>query len=110
MNYNFDPALKGNTYDAVIFTLPSETDMDLTGASIYMQLRKSFIDVVVCEYSTVNGKLAIISPYVFSFLDQIVNLEVGTYQYDILIIFADGRRETYIGGQWVINPVNTQKP
>jgi len=109
-NYNFDTAYKGNTYDGVSFTLPSQNDFDLTGASIYMQLRKSAVDIVVAEFSTANSKLVVVSQYVFSLPSQIIDLEVGTYKYDILIIFTDGRRETYIGGQWIIQPLITVKP
>jgi len=108
-SYNFDPAYKGNTYDGVVFILPSETGFLLTGASIYMQLRKSMVDVVAAEFSTANAKLSILSDYSFSFISQIINVEIGTYIYDILIVFADGRRETYIKGQFQILPLITVK-
>ena len=43
--------------------------------------------------------------------DQVMNYDFddakygNTYDYDILILFPDNRRETLIGGHWTIHPV-----
>jgi hypothetical protein len=108
-NYNFDNARHGNIYEAVIFNLPQEHCFDLTGAKIYMQLRKKPDQLVIAEFSTINQKLQILSNYSFCFVTQIIEVFSDTYYYDILIVFADGRRETYIGGKWAILPVITHK-
>lgn len=109
-NYNFETAYQGNTYDGVTFTMPSESDMNLTGASIYMQLRKSPLEAVVAEFSTLNSKIVVLSQYVFSFVSQVITVDVGIYKYDILILFSDGRAKTYIGGTFTVESLNTRKP
>jgi len=108
-NYDFDDARYGNTYDAVIFNLPEEIEFSLVESKIYMQLRKKPGQKIDAEFSTDNGKMAIDTNYSFSFKTQIIEVPADTYEYDILIVFADGRRETYIGGHWTIHAVVTHK-
>jgi len=108
-NYDFPEALFGNTYDAVIFNLPEAPAFSLTGAKIYLQLRKRAELNVAAEFSTENGKLEISSPYSFRFPAQIIEVTPDNYLYDILIVFSDMRRETYIGGKWIIHPTITRK-
>jgi hypothetical protein len=108
-NYNFPIAKFGNTFDAIAFTLPEEPLYSLTEAKIYMQLRKKPGDNCMAEFSTENEKIQVISPSVFRFMEQVIEVLPDTYYYDILIVFADGRRETYIGGQWTILTTVTRK-
>jgi hypothetical protein len=108
-NYDFDNAIQGNTYQGVIFNLPREEVFSLDGARIYMQLRKKPGQTLAAEFSTENQKISILDKYSFSFTDQIIDVAADTYEYDILILFSDGRRETYIGGRWTIQPCVTHK-
>ena len=108
-NYDFPDAWFGNTYDAVIFNLPEAPAFSLLGAKIYLQLRKRAELNVAAEFSTENGKLEISSPYSFRFPSQIIEVIPDNYVYDILIVFLDDRRETYIGGNWIICPTITRK-
>jgi len=108
-NYDFDDAKYGNTYDAVIFTLNDDAANSLTDAEIYMQLRKKPGQPVTAEFSTENDKIEILSEFSFSLKSQIIDVAADTYDYDILIVFADGTRGTYIGGHWTINPAITYK-
>ena len=108
-NYDFPDARFGNTYDVVIFNLPELPPFSLAGAKIYLQLRKRAELNVTAEFSTENGKLEISSQYSFCFPEQVIEITADTYLYDILIIFTDERRETYIGGKWTIHPTITRK-
>ena len=108
-NYDFDDARFGNTYDAVTFTLNDDPGNVLTGAKIYMQLRKKPGQGIIAEFSTENGKMEIVGQYSFLFKSQVINVVADTYDYDILIVFADGSRATYIGGHWTIHPCITYK-
>ena len=108
-NYDFDDGKYGNTYDAVIFTLNEDAANSLTGAKIYMQLRKRPGGNIAAEFSTENDKMEINSEFMFSLKSQIIDVVADTYDYDILIVFADGTRGTYIGGKWTIHPSITYK-
>jgi len=108
-NYDFDDAKFGNTYDAVVFNLPEEAAFSLTDAKIYMQLRKKPGQSINAEFSTENDKMEIISEYSFSLKTQVIEVIADTYDYDILIVFANDRRETFIGGKWTIHPSVTYK-
>jgi hypothetical protein len=108
-NYNFEDALYGNTYDAVVFNLPEEPAFSLDGAEIYMQLRRKPLQLVVAEFSSANLKIEIVSNYCFQLKTQVIEVTPDTYYYDILIVFADQRRETYIGGKWTIQSAITLK-
>ncbi len=108
-NYDFDNAIQGNTYQGVIFSLPREAMFSLTGARIYMQLRKKPGQAIAAEFSTENQKMEINNDYSFSLVAQIIDVVPDTYDYDILIVFADLRRETFIGGRWTIQPCITHK-
>jgi hypothetical protein len=108
-NYDFDNAIQGNTYQGVTFNLPQEGVFSLVGARIYMQLRKRPGQTIAAEFSTDNRKMEIRSSYTFSLITQIIDVAPDTYDYDILIVFADQRRETYIGGRWTIQPCITHK-
>ncbi len=108
-NYDFEDATQGNTYDSVLFNFNEDPANDLTGSKIYMQLRKKPGQALAAEFSIDNQKMEIISPYSFSFKSQVIEVIADTYDYDILILFPDSRRETYIGGHWTIRPAVTHK-
>jgi len=108
-NYDFPEALFGNTCEAIIFNLPEEPPFSLTDAKLYLQLRKRPELNVAAEFSTENGEMEILSPFSFRFPAQIIEVTPDNYLYDILIVFGDGRRATYIGGKWVIGPAITRK-
>jgi len=108
-NYDFFEAKYGNTYEAVLFSLPEEPVFSLNEAKIYMQLRKKPGENVVAEFSTENGKFQITGNYTFELVTQVIEVVPDTYYYDILVVFSGGRRETYIGGKWTIHPTITRK-
>ena len=109
-NYDFDPVRQGTTFERVTFDFPVEDIYFLTGAGIFMQLRKTTGGICVAEFSTENSKLKILSDYCFCFEEQIINIPADTYWYDILIVYPDGRRDIPIGGKWqILNSVTHKK-
>ena len=107
-NFDFFDVFQGNSYDAVTFSFESFSEFSLIGSSIVMQLREKPGDEIIDEYSTDNLKLTILSEFVFQLPTQIIETKPGSYYYDILIIYSDGRQRTYIGGMWTIYAVITQ--
>ena len=107
--YDFPEAKEGNSYYRVRFKFAQEDVYYLPGAKVYMQLRRKPGQLVVAELSTENGKLEISGNYWLDFLNQIINLPSGIYYYDILFVFPDGRRRTYIEGKFPVKAVITTK-
>ena len=107
-NYNLPAVAYGNTFNGVKFTLPTADSFNLTDAKITMQVRVQPNWAVVDTMTLENGKITLETNYKFVIAPFVVVLPPATYQYDILIDFSDGRKKTYIGGQWVITPVITK--
>lgn len=103
-NYNLVSVNYGNTFQGVRFNLPQQLTYSLTGAIVTMQVRTSPEGAAVATYI-----LPHIDQYSFQLLPFVVKIKPNTYEYDILISFADGREKTYIGGTWTINPVISKK-
>ena len=108
-HYDFPEAWYGNSYDDVVFRLPEIPANSLADAKIYMQLRKRASALVVAEYSTINSKIEIRSNFIFAIKRHNVAITADTYLVDILIIFADGWRQTFLEGKWIIHTVITTK-
>jgi hypothetical protein len=106
--YNLPDTPTGNTFNGVNLTLPSFETFGLNGAKITMQVKTQPGLSPVKTFSTENGLIEIQSDYKFGIKAQIISHIPATYKYDILIEFADGRKKTYIGGQWTITPVITK--
>lgn len=107
-NHDLISINQGNTYPGAQFTLPSVPSCSLTGAAIKMQVRTSPGGRIALELSNeTGGKINIISQYVFAITAHTINITPGNYYYDIKITFSDGREKTWIGGNWIINPVIT---
>ncbi|MEI6750019.1 MAG: hypothetical protein WCM93_12740 [Bacteroidota bacterium] len=106
-NYNLPSVNHGNTFEGVDFILPTDSHYDLTNATAKIQLRNSPVNALVKEFVTPNT-LLITLPHKITLPTQIIDFPAATYKYDLQITFADGRVKTYIGGEWIINPVITQ--
>jgi hypothetical protein len=99
--------IKGDTFDEVAFQLKiNGSDVNLTGAVIKMQLRKSFTDTTPALSLTSVGSagITITTPATGSFKinTQIIDIEVYNYLYDIQITFSTGVVKTYIQGSFNI--------
>ena len=106
-NYNFPSAVRGDTFNGLKFTvLVNDIAVDLTNATIIMDLRLTPTGVVVKSFTTVgSGGITINSDPTtgkFVFDAQIIDLPAAKYVYDIEIDFQSGLIKTYIGGTWEI--------
>ena len=107
---NFDlPTINSrNTFNRLMFTLPSRSSYLLTGATIVMQIRAEVGAKAVDTYSTIpNGHITIVGEYSFEIEEHVVYISPDIYYYDILIIFDNGKRKAWIGGKWMIDQIIT---
>lgn len=92
---------RGDTfYQTPINIKVNNVDLDLTGATILMQLRKEAGGVVALTPAlsitdAVGGD--------FQIDEQIINIPACTYQYDIQITLSDDTVSTWISGLFIIN-------
>lgn len=103
--YNFNSHVKGDTFKAITFTVTVNDDpLDLTGASIRMQLRLSPLHPVAYELSTAGDQIEITDAVngKFQIKKQIIDFPAAVYYYDIEITLADGDVKTYVAGKWQI--------
>ena len=101
-NYNLETVLYGNTFLGVRFQTP--ITQPLTGSVATMQVRTAENSPAVATYT-----LAHIDEFTISLEPFVVKIKAGTYYYDVLISFPDGRQKTWVGGTWTIEPVITRK-
>lgn len=95
--------IKGDTFDQVAFQLKiNESAVNLTGATIRMQLRKSYSDIVAALSLTSASSAGITITNAangeFKINTQIIDIEVYNYVYDIQITFSSGVVKTYVQG------------
>jgi hypothetical protein len=95
--------IKGDTFDEVAFQLKiNNTVVNLTGATIKMQLRKCYSDTTpaLSLTSVSSAGITITSPTTgeFKINTQIIDIEVYNYVYDIQITLASGVIKTYVQG------------
>ena len=110
--YTIPPQLRGDTWPGIasISISTSGVPVNLSAASIKMQLREDVDSPVVLELSTDNGLIVITNPLsgIFQIPPTIINIPFGTYNYDIQVTFPIGVVTTYIAGTWQITPDITQ--
>lgn len=93
--------IKGDTFDAVNFQINfNSTPLNLTGATIRMQLRKEYQGLIYFNVALtiVNG-----SAGTFRINKQIINIEAWDYLYDIEIALSDGTVKTWVSGIFSIS-------
>ena len=106
-NYNFNPIPRKTTRDPIEFVFNSD-QIDLTDVEIYLQFRKDINDnSVAFEISTENGKITIANSKKFTINEMMIDVQPGTYIYDSLFIFPDGRRHRYLRGIQIIEDIVT---
>lgn len=95
--------IKGDTFDEVAFQLKiNEEVVDLTGATIKMQLRKNYSDtsaaLSLTSVSSAGITITDAETGQFKINSQIIDIEVYNYVYDIQITLASGVVKTYVQG------------
>jgi hypothetical protein len=78
--------------------------LNLTGASIKMQVRLSNDSPTVLELSNSNGGIIITNPLngQITIPPKLINIPVGNYKYEIKIHLSNGETKTFIEGTWSI--------
>ncbi len=83
----------------------NDAALDLTGASVLMQLRKRPVHgKTIAEWSTARGSIEMIDTAngQFKVVGRVMNVPAGSYAWDIEITLADGRVITIAQGTWRI--------
>ena len=97
---------RGDTFAEVPFQINKDgIPLDLTGAIIHMQLRKSPGSTVYLNLTSVaNAGITMTSEPdgAFKINEMILNLEANVYLYDIEITFPSGEVKTWISGQFTV--------
>ena len=99
--------IKGDTFDEVAFSIKiNNVVLDLTGAVIKMQLKKNSTDTVPALSFTSVGSAGITitnaSGGLFKINQQIINIDVFNYVYDIQLTLASGVVKTYVSGTFSV--------
>jgi hypothetical protein len=100
--------IKGDTFDEVAFSIKiNNIVLDLTGAVIKMQLKKSS-DLTIALLSLTSVAAAGITITnatggLFKINQQIIDIEVFNYAYDIQLTLASGVVKTYVSGTFSIS-------
>jgi hypothetical protein len=106
ITYQIPDAIQGDTFDGIEYDVTvNGTTIDLTSATIKMDLRTSPTGALVLSLDSDGNGLTILTPPTdgkFTIDQQIVDVPARTYSYDIEIDFHDGRVKTYISGTWPI--------
>lgn len=100
-------AKRGDTFDEVAFELKKDgVAVDLTGATIHMQVRKAPGSPVLLDFiSTASAGITITDATAgkFKINSTIINLDANGYLYDIQITFSSGEVRTWISGQFTVS-------
>jgi hypothetical protein len=99
--------IKGDTFDEVAFSIKiNNVDLDLTGATIKMQLKRpADLTVAILSITSVaSAGITITNPSggLFKINEQIIDIEVFNYAYDIQLTLASGVVKTYVSGTFNI--------
>jgi len=104
---------KGDTFNEVAFEVKKNgTAINLTGATIKMQLRKLYTDVSAALSLTSASSAGITitnaSAGQFKINEQIIDIEVFNYVYDIQFTLSSGKVKTYVKGGFNVTPEVTR--
>tara|TARA_R110000868_G_scaffold4583_3_gene28695 strand:+ start:1842 stop:2174 length:333 start_codon:yes stop_codon:yes gene_type:complete len=97
---------RGDTFAEVPFQINKDgIPLNLTGAIIHMQLRKSPGGTVYLNLTSVSNLGITMTSALdgaFKINEMILNLEANVYLYDIEITFPSGEVKTWISGQFTV--------
>jgi hypothetical protein len=104
---------KGDTFSEVAFEIKKNTvAINLTGATIRMQLRKNYSDVTPTLSLTSAGSAGITittaASGLFKINAQIIDIELYNYVYDIQFTLSTGEVRTYVKGGFNVTPEVTR--
>ena len=104
---------KGDTFNEVAFEVKKNgTAINLTGATIKMQLRKQYSDVSailsLTSVSSAGIPITTATSGQFKINAQIIDIEVFNYVYDIQFTLSSGEVKTYVKGGFNVTPEVTR--
>ena len=104
--FNFKAQYKGNTFNGTQLTFTNQSDgtpLDLTGAILLMEIKKSFSSLPTKTFTTTGG-LTIISAVegVVQIDKFLVTESPFKYLYDLQITFPNGDVNTYLTGTFEV--------
>jgi hypothetical protein len=99
--------IKGDTFEEVDFAIKlNGLAMDLTGAVIRMQLKKTqdltFAYLSLTSVASAGITITNAIGGLFKINQQIIDIEVFNYAYDVELTFASGVVKTYLAGTFTI--------
>jgi hypothetical protein len=110
MRFDFPTHRSGDTWRGVnsITILDGQTPINLTGCKIYIQFRSiyNYASPVVLTLSTEDNtiKISNVLTGIITIPEQIIDIPVGRYRYDLQIDFPNGSSMTYMEGEFEIKP------
>jgi hypothetical protein len=107
ISYDITSHIAGDTWDGLgsITFLRGGSALDLTGASLEMDLRLSFDSPSVLTLSTSNSGITIQTPALSGIVhipQRIIDVPPGKYKYDLRLTLSSGEVKTYLSGSWPI--------
>ena len=104
---------KGDTFSEVAFEVKKNgTAINLTGATIRMQLRKLYSDTTAAlsltSVSSAGITITNAASGLFKINTQIIDIEVYNYIYDIQFTLSSGEVRTYVKGFFNVTPEVTR--
>jgi hypothetical protein len=107
--YNFPNQYNGDSFDIITFNFFTDSatngnEIDLTGATPRMQVRKDVIGDLVKTFTIGDGlEWVDQSTGIFRTTSFIVDWGWGEYDYDLQITYSSGRVKTYLKGKIKVN-------
>jgi len=98
---NLDDIYSGDKFKPIEFVITINTiALDLTGCSVRMQFRKnlSSITAPAFEFSTANGRIDISSGTIKTVFIPALEIDGGSYVYDLEVTTTAGEVTTYLRG------------
>lgn len=108
-NYDLPNAQYNRTYYAITIEMP--VSIDISSATIYMQVKTKVDGKVIKEFSTLADSGITKTGNSFTISQHLCDLQPGEYLYDILIVRGglDVTRKSYIAGNWIVEETITYK-
>lgn len=104
--YDIPKHKRGDTWVGInnIVIATNGAPVDLTGATIRMDFRKSIDSPAALTLSTSNNSIIITQPTqgAFTIPPRIIEIPFGIYLYDLQVTYPNGVVLTYIEGTWEI--------
>ena len=110
MTYDIPSHITGDTWKGIyqITILRNNVPINLTDCKIKIQFRSTFnlASPVVMQLLSDDNDIIFVTPSlgIISIPERDVDIPVGSYNYDLLVIKPSGKKITYLTGTWEILP------